>query len=66
MIYPDSPAFPRPSPEAQEGIDIRTYLAAKAMQGILLHDIGQPYVEVARKSVAAADALLTELNKTQP
>jgi hypothetical protein len=81
MSYnPKSLAFPRvvsdPTSECDEGMDLRTYLAAQAMAGLLanslyLQEMAQAAAGnsilmakgVAMQSVLCADALIAELNK---
>lgn len=52
----------------ETGIDLRTHLAAMAMQGILSnsHDrnVSTPYAYLIEESVKCADLLILELNKT--
>lgn len=47
------------------GMDIRTYLAGQAMQGLMLHPNLVTYEEVAMAAVGMADALIEELNKVK-
>jgi len=64
----DTPAFPRPASEAhqhgmhnpQEGMTLRDYFAAKAMQGLLPQALKQDWslVETAARSYAVADAMM--------
>lgn len=78
-ISPNDPAFPGASIQDASGIwqpkpgmTIRTQIAAMAMQGILAnHNARLVYgveddATLAKASVTAADALITELNKPQP
>ena len=67
------PAFPRPAvftaalglaSTEQEGMTLRDYFAAKAMQGMLSDaDYDPPPQELAICSYAAADAMLAEREK---
>lgn len=47
------------------GIDLRTYLAGQAMQGMIAHPNIKTYEEAAMCAVELADALIVELNKEQ-
>lgn len=65
-INPLHPAFPTNPTDDVFGMDIRTYLAAKAMQGIVVSDTWiteSDCPEIARRSVLLADALIAELSK---
>ena len=80
-INDGGPAFARPASEytkqgtlpdgndaieAQEGMGLRTYLAAKAMQGLLSDGCSDTnYEVVAHNAVCHADALLAELAKAK-
>lgn len=66
------PAFPRPHSEpphyAQEGMTLRDYFAAKAMQGILASGNTPKSVtneEIARESYYLADAMLKARDAAQ-
>jgi hypothetical protein len=78
MIYPNNAVFTRPASllpaddhgnkqeefEALDGIDVRTYIATAALQGLLANSSRNATCEVdARIAVQAADALIAELNK---
>ena len=55
------PAFPRPyspSTNAQEGMKLRDYFAAKAMQGLLASDVYAPKDKFAENAYAMADAMM--------
>ena len=60
----DIPAFPRPhsgtSQFAQEGMTLRDYFAAKAMQGMLSENSGirYPTDELVKFAYAVADAMM--------
>jgi len=63
----DMPAFPRPSSQAhqhgmhnpQEGMTLRDYFAAKALQGLLSNRNAEAAIdEFAAKSYRMADAML--------
>jgi len=58
----DIPAFPRPysgtSQFAQEGMTLRDYFAAKAMQGLLASNRDLSWRELGGLSYDAADAML--------
>lgn len=69
-------AFPLISPDGMavnQGLSIREYFAAKAMQGLMVQAIAGWHnsnnesnnKHIAEHSVAIADALLAELSKTQ-
>lgn len=67
-----SPAFPAIDGSTafyERGLTKREYFAGLALQGLLAslgqHDVTH-YDELASDAVMAADALLTELKKTQP
>lgn len=76
-MKPTDPAFPGPNDgniPGEPGIDVRTYLAAKAMQaiasnGALLNQLGERVPPknfpelLARVAVEYADALIAELSK---
>jgi hypothetical protein len=69
-IRPTAPAFPQKLNNVEPGIDTRTYLAAKAMQGILASR-GTPPTDHMRdvyvaQAVGMADALIARLNATEP
>lgn len=57
----DYPAFPT---DEFLGIDLRTYLAAIAMQGMLANQYAHQH-DIVVESVQYADALIDELNKTE-
>lgn len=67
-ISSHSPAFPLPVGFIEEGMSIRTYLAAKAMQAIITGcgdangNITYEPISVAQSAVEMADALIKELN----
>lgn len=61
-------AFPLISPDGtgvNQGMTIREYFAAKAMQGLISTINVYDYNDLATYSVRAADALLAELAKPQ-
>ena len=75
MTKPNDPAFSRSAfyhPDggyipAQEGMTIREYFAAMAMQAILTNDPKTLYeFEPGKKAVKYADALIAALNESQP
>lgn len=75
MTKPNDPAFSRAAfyhPDggyipAQEGMTIREYFAAMALQGLLSTDNDHsPHNWYAEKSVELADALIKALNESQP
>lgn len=69
MIDPNDAAFARPRSNhaqaadnyayEQSGLSIRQYFAASAMQGLLASGKSA----ISREAIAAADALIAELNK---
>lgn len=67
-FFADAPAFPRTyTHDGHNGIDTRTYLAGRAMQGLLAHtgsfgETGE-LTALAARSVDAADALIAALAK---
>lgn len=79
MVDAHSPAFARPHSvddggdfrfhlPSQEGMDLRTYIAAQIMAGVIstpYQPWAQPDVQraAAQAAVASADALIEELNK---
>lgn len=68
MIQHSDSVFPLPLSRQGEGIDLRTWMATMAMQGIMGgHDLGVTHVPnlVAEWAVSIADALIEELNKPQ-
>ena len=76
MTNPNDPAFSRAAfyhPDggyipAQEGMTIREYFAAMAMQGYLVNNAkaGIKDEDIATWSVEAADALIKALNEIKP
>lgn len=59
-------AFPLISPDGtgvNQGMTMREYFAAKAMQGLIASINVYDYKDLATYSVSAADALLAELSK---
>jgi hypothetical protein len=60
IIHTGGPAFPRPfsgtTQYAQEGMSLRDYFAAKAMQGLM--DAAMPMPEIAAAAYAMADDML--------
>jgi hypothetical protein len=58
-------AFPVPNSDYQDGMDLRDYFAAKAMQGIVDSSIesGLETQQIAESSYRIADAMLAERNK---
>lgn len=68
MINPKAPAYPRIDTTINEpGMDIRTKIAAMAMQGLLsraqISTVIFNHEETANLAVKHADALIKELNK---
>lgn len=61
MVKPENYAFPVPDDGRYNGIDIRTYLAAKAMEAMIIR-LG-PSEHNAEFAVQEADRLIKELNK---
>jgi hypothetical protein len=61
------PAFPRPhsgaTQYAQEGMDLRDYFAAKAIQGMLANDWSVADSDVAKWSYVIADAMMKAREK---
>jgi hypothetical protein len=45
---------------AHQGMDLRDYFAAKAMQGLLASDTFAPVAEFARRAYEVADAMMEE------
>jgi len=75
MINPNDSTFPIPPStilangtwaEATSGIPVRAHFAAMAMQGILASGSTSTDSNIASYAVAAADALIAELNKGNP
>jgi hypothetical protein len=66
MTQPEESDFPTP-PFNREGLTIRDYLAARAMQGLLANPTtGDSRPDwIARIAVVNADTLIAELNKGQ-
>jgi hypothetical protein len=57
MINLIPPSIP-PLPTYQQGMSLRDYMAARAMQG-MMHDVDQPHCDyIAQKSYQMADAML--------
>lgn len=59
------PAFPTPGTaytSPTNGMTLRDYFAAKAMQGLLASNVEAPIERFAEKSYAMADAMLREKN----
>jgi hypothetical protein len=57
----DIPAFPIkdfPYKESHDGLSMRDYFAAKAMQGLLASDVYAPKDKFAENAYAMADAML--------
>jgi hypothetical protein len=55
--YTGEPAFPSTHPHGQdEGMTLRDYFAAKAMQGLM--DAAMPMPEIAAEAYEMADAML--------
>ena len=44
----------------QQGMDLRDYFAAKAMQGLVASDVHAPVSEFVRKAYEIADAMMEE------
>ena len=67
------PAFPRPASPAhqhgmhnpQEGMTLRDYFAAKAMQGLLASDVNAPLDTFAKQAYIVADAMMEVRNAAQ-
>jgi hypothetical protein len=62
-------AFPRPfsgtTQYAQDGMTLRDYFAAKAMQGLLASEVNAPLKTFAKQAYAVADAMLEARNESQ-
>ena len=56
-------AFPIPSSGYQNGMDLRDYFAAKAMQAIITSDSYDDGIDVPELAYAMADAMLAERNE---
>jgi hypothetical protein len=65
----DIPAFPRPysgtTQFAQEGMTLRDYFAAKAMQGLLASDVNAPMKTFANKAYEMANLMMESRNAAQ-
>jgi len=65
----DIPAFPRPhsgaTQYAQEGMSLRDYFAAKAMQGLLANNVGggMPFRDLTELSYYIADEMMKAREK---
>lgn len=68
MIDADDSAFPIVIPETdwRPGIDVRTYIATKAMAALIASDKESSDAELAKFAVHCADALIAELNAEKP
>jgi len=49
----------------EEGMDLRDYFAAKAMQGLLSSDVHAPIEEFAKNAYTMADAMIEQRNKKE-
>lgn len=62
----DYPAFPMPGgdDDKQDGMTMRAYIATKMMAALIVSDTtdGHKFSAIAKQAVAAADALLWELD----
>ena len=58
----NEPAFPNPRwegwGEPQQGMTLRDYFAAKAMQGLLASEVNAPIQDFAKMAYEMADAML--------
>ena len=59
MIYPDESDF---GSDTANGITVRAYFAAMAMQGLLAGGSNSDDENIARYAVVVADALIVQLN----
>ena len=59
-------AFPNPHLRSDDGITVRDYFAAKAMQGEMTQGIHElDFAETAARSYAMADAMLKERGREE-
>ena len=58
-------AFPNPNRTDQEGMTLRDYFAAKAMQGLLASEVNAPIETFAKQAYAMADKMLEARNGSQ-
>lgn len=58
--FPQERVLPDGSHEECEGLSVRDYFAAKAMQGLLASDTFAPVSEFVRRAYEIADAMMEE------
>jgi hypothetical protein len=58
-------AFPNPHRTDMNGMTLRDYFAAKAMQGLLASDVYAPIESFATRAYAMADAMMEARNAAQ-
>lgn len=70
MANRNRPAFPGPALTTENnfhpGMTMREYVAVMVLQGLLREDRTESPTVVARRAVANAEALLTELERWEP
>ena len=58
-------AFPNPHRTDANGMELRDYFAAKAMQGLLASDVHAPMYSFATRAYELADAMMEARDATQ-